>query len=60
VLCLIIVPLPSGKNSFAVQLNNNNISHAIWFSSSGFSAEMNDTHMVQQSELAQMGATALD
>jgi hypothetical protein len=24
VLCLIIVPLPPGKNSFAVQLNNNN------------------------------------
>jgi hypothetical protein len=24
VLCLIVVPLPSGKNPFAVQLNNNN------------------------------------
>jgi hypothetical protein len=24
-LCLIVVPLPPGKNSFAVQLNNNNI-----------------------------------
>jgi hypothetical protein len=24
VLCLIVVPLPQGKNPFAVQLNNNN------------------------------------
>jgi hypothetical protein len=24
VLCLIVVPLPPGKNPFAVQLNNNN------------------------------------
>jgi hypothetical protein len=24
VLCLIVVPLPPGKNTFAVQLNNNN------------------------------------
>jgi hypothetical protein len=25
VLCLIVVPLPEGKNPFAVQLNNNNL-----------------------------------
>jgi hypothetical protein len=24
VLCLIVVPLPPGKNQFAVKLNNNN------------------------------------
>jgi hypothetical protein len=24
VLCLIVVPLPLGKNPFAIQLNNNN------------------------------------
>jgi hypothetical protein len=45
VLCLIVVPMPPGKNTFAVQLNNNNkkmILYAVKFIYGQISQEYSD------------------